>query len=375
MNAASDGSRRYRSVPRRAAAPGDCFLFEAGGGEDWLRLSGTAGRIWELLEYPASVAEIAAALAAEYDARPQVVEADVRAAIASFEAQGLAAPAPAAPDRARERYLWLLKRSLCNLLYVELELQVSFLLKGADGLTGHELQRYLRDIAEREPDRYRAYLAAKQEGTGPRRFMHTMIGLFRLHNIERCAERVFEDRIPGDFLEAGICRGGAAIFMRALQRAHEESGRRLWAVDSFRGVPPSVKEVDRSYGLEMDESHLPWLACDLATVRSNFARYDMLDANVEFLPGWLEETLPAAPIGPLALVHLDVDLYSATSDCLDLLYDKVSPGGFVMIDDYGLLACCRDAVDAFRARRRIEEPIQWVDGSGIFWRKAGGQGS
>ena len=50
-----------------------------------------------------------------------------------------------------------------------------------------------------------------------------------------------------------------------------------------------------------------------------------------------------------------------------------SPGGFVIVDDYAWLDCCRDAVDDFRARRGIEEPIERIDSSGIFWRKGPGR--
>ena len=104
-------------------------------------------------------------------------------------------------------------------------------------------------------------------------------------------------------------------------------------------------------------------------MREHFQRYDLLDSNVCFVSGWVADTLPSAPTGPLALLRIDVDLYSSTAQCLDLLYDRVSAGGFVIVDDYGHLTCCRDAVDDFRRRRGIEEPILWVDGSGIYWRK------
>jgi hypothetical protein len=214
-------------------------------------------------------------------------------------------------------------------------------------------------------------MAAKSQGMGSPRFPHTMIGLFRLTNIERCAEQVLADGVPGDFLEAGVCRGGAAIFMRALQIALGAPERRTWVVDSFEGVPPSDSPVDASYGLHLHEERLPWLACSEEAVRDNFQRYDLLDTNVRFLPGWIETTLPSAPTGPLAILRIDVDLYSSTATCLDLLYERVSPGGFVIVDDYGHLECCRDAVDHFRERRGVREPMHRVDGSGIYWRKEG----
>jgi O-methyltransferase len=134
-------------------------------------------------------------------------------------------------------------------------------------------------------------------------------------------------------------------------------------------VPPSEQARDAAYGLHLEESRLPWLACSEQNVRDHFSRYDLLDPNVEFVAGWLAQSLPAAPIGRLALLRIDVDLYSSTLECLDLLYDKVVEGGFVIVDDYGYLQCCRDAVDEFRAARGIVDPICWVDGSGIYWRK------
>ena len=332
-------------------------------------LGETARRIWERLEYPATLDEVAAALSAEYEAPPETIREDVARTVGEFVRKGIAAEDPDPPNPLRNRYLSLLKRALANTLYPELEMQINHLEEGADGLSGAALQRFQRDIAVRRADAFAELMLRKRQGSGSMRFAHTMIGLFRLANIERCAEQVIAERIPGDFLEAGVCKGGAAIFMRALQIAHGESGRRTWLADSFRGVPSSEAPVDARYGLHLEEARLPWLACSEAAVRMHFERYDLLDANVCFLPGWLADTLPSAPTGPLAILRIDVDLYSSTAQCLDLLYDRVSPGGFVIVDDYGYLECCRDAVDDFRRRRRVEEPISWIDGSGIYWRK------
>ncbi len=341
---------------------------------DWVTLAGTAKRIWERLEYPATSDDVAAALAAEYDAPEDVIREDVAGTLAEFQRLGLVAEATAArSDPLRNRYLALLKRALGNMLYAELELQLEHMEGDAGGLMGTALHRYQRDISALEADRYSRLVAAKLNGLGPLRNAHTMIGHFRLSNIERCAEQVIADGVPGDFLEAGVCKGGAAIFMRALQVAHGAQERRTWVVDSFRGPPPSEAPVDAAYNLHLEESRLPWLACSEEQVREHFLRYDLLDSNVCFVSGWVADTLPSAPTGPLALLRIDVDLYSSTEQCLDLLYDRVSAGGFVIVDDYGHLACCRDAVDDFRRRRGIEEPILWVDGSGIYWRKRDGR--
>jgi hypothetical protein len=364
-------NRVYRAVPVQAEAAHSCVTLDAPATGERIALRDTALAVWDRLQYPATIEGISDALAAEYEAPLEEIRGAVRSVVEGLVECGVVAPCePARSDPVRDRYLALLKRALANTLYPELELQVRHLEQGGSGLSGPELQRFLRDIAHRLPDDLAMLLDGKRQGTWDLRFPHTMIGLFRLGNIERCAEQVIAQGVLGDFLEAGVCKGGAAIFMRALQIAHGAADRKTWVVDSFAGVPPSDRQCDSRYGLDLEEQRVPWLACSEAAVRDHFARYDLLDAQVEFVAGRLSESLPAADIGALALLRIDVDLYSSTFECLDLLYDKVSPGGFVIVDDYGLLACCRDAVDEFRAQRGIEDPIQWIDPSGIYWRKA-----
>ncbi|HEX8616314.1 MAG TPA: TylF/MycF/NovP-related O-methyltransferase, partial [Thermoanaerobaculia bacterium] len=56
-------------------------------------------------------------------------------------------------------------------------------------------------------------------------------------------------------------------------------------------------------------------------------------------------------------------------ECLDLLYDKLSPGGFVIVDDYHAFRACRTAVDEFRAERGIVDPLRRVDWTATYWQK------
>ena len=66
----------------------------------------------------------------------------------------------------------------------------------------------------------------------------------------------------------------------------------------------------------------------LETVKANFEKYGLLDAQVVFLKGWFKDTLPAAPIGKLAVMRLDGDMYESTMDALKSLYPELSPGGY-----------------------------------------------
>jgi hypothetical protein len=120
-----------------------------------------------------------------------------------------------------------------------------------------------------------------------------------------------------------------------------------------------------------DLSSFDELAVSQEQVRANFARYDLLDDQVQFLEGWFKDTLPTAPVGALAVLRLDGDYYESTIQILEALYHKVSPGGFVIVDDYGCIEACRQAVTDFRADNAIEDPIVAVDWTGVYWRRSG----
>jgi hypothetical protein len=201
------------------------------------------------------------------------------------------------------------------------------------------------------------------------KYGHTMIGLERLHNVRRCAERVIDDGVPGDFIETGVWRGGAAIMMRAVLAARAVHDRNVWVADSFRGVPPpDVANYPQDEGLDL--SGFADLAVSQDTVAANFSAYGLLDDQVRFLPGWFRDTLPDAPIERIALLRLDGDLYESTIVALRALYHKLSPGGYVIVDDYGAFEACARAVRDFRSEAGVDELLERIDWTGVFWRKA-----
>lgn len=199
-------------------------------------------------------------------------------------------------------------------------------------------------------------------------FAHSMAGLPRLNNVQACAETVLREAIPGDFLEAGVWRGGIAILMRGILHAYGVTDRVVWVADSFEGVPAPNLEL---YPIDSWSQlhHSPQLAVPLETVQQNFSNYGLLDDQVQFLNGWFRDTLPTAPIEKLALLRLDGDLYESTMDTLTHLYPKLSPGGFLIVDDYGCIPACRQAVTDYRERHGIQDPIVPIDWTGIFWRR------
>jgi O-methyltransferase len=198
-------------------------------------------------------------------------------------------------------------------------------------------------------------------------FPHSMIGRKRMENIQYCIERILADSIPGDFIETGVWRGGATIFMRGMLASYGVKDRTVWVADSFEGVPPPTYPQDK--GMHFEKSGLPVLAVSLDKVKRLFDRYNLLDDQVRFLKGWFKDTLPNAPIERLSLLRLDGDLYESTMDALNALYDKVSVGGYIIVDDYNALDSCREAVREFRQNRQIEDELIEIDTVSVFWRK------
>ena len=193
----------------------------------------------------------------------------------------------------------------------------------------------------------------------------SMIGLKRMENVRRESERVLAANVPGDFLETGVWRGGACIMMRAVLAAYGVTDRRVIAPATFAGPPPPSTDADAGFALhEVGDFAVP-----LADVKAAFARYGLLDDQVVFLEGLFRDTLPTAPVAALALLRLDGDTYESTMDGLVHLYDKLSPGGTLIVDDYYLFEAQRKAADEFRAARSIADPIVRIDHFGCYWVK------
>ena len=318
-------------------------------------------------------------------------------------------PVGGAGDAAcRELYLDVMKRAIINVLFLEVSKPSWFY--GADRTPvlapGFSLPR--RVLGEDMPAN-----------------SFSMVGLHRLNNIQSCLETALEERVPGDFVETGAYRGGACIFARAVLKAHGVTDRNVVACDTFSPPkpPPSLlglvlmmpivwgiqllslipfrplrmalfklaESVDEDFPAQTQDPKLldDWIALfffflqnlttfhatemskGIETVKSYFARFGLLDDQVRFLQGFFADTIPspeAAFLKEVAVLRADGDTYESTMDALRLLYPKVSPGGFVIIDDYHSFVSCAKAVDEFRAEHGIEEAMHPIDNLSVYWR-------
>ena len=193
----------------------------------------------------------------------------------------------------------------------------------------------------------------------------TMIGHKRLDNLHHCIRSVIADGVQGDFIETGVWRGGACIFMRACLKVYGDKERTVWVADSFEGLPKPSDEHDAG---DTFWTYSNWLAISLEEVQENFRKYGLLDQQVRFLKGWFKDTLPSAPIERISIMRLDGDMYQSTMDAITALYPKLSVGGYCIIDDYQIQSC-REAVHDYRERMHITEPIREIDWTGVYWQK------
>jgi hypothetical protein len=198
---------------------------------------------------------------------------------------------------------------------------------------------------------------------------HTMIGTDRLRHLRHLMDDVLDRGVPGDFIETGVWRGGTCIYMRAVLAARGVTDRKVWVADSFEGLPPPDEQTyPADKGDRLHEIAL--LAVSLEEVKRNFEKYNYLDDQVVFLKGWFKDTLPAIdPAQRFAIIRLDGDLYESTIQSLTALYPKLSPSGFVVIDDY-ILPNCRRAVLDFREANQIGDKLE-VFPLAACWRKSG----
>lgn len=256
-------------------------------------------------------------------------------------------------------YLDLLKKSLSASIYDQSRWDVKRSSKS-------RLGRYVLKLADE-----RGYTVVKKrkhsredviEGKIWTDLGFTMVGMHRLDNVQFCVEDVLRRNVPGDLVETGIWKGGVTIFMRAILKAHQDPDRLVWAADSFQGLPAPQDEGDGA-----DFSNVDELKISLERVQEHFRRFNMLDDRVRFLKGWFSETLPTAPIEKIAVLRLDGDLYSSTTDALKSLYHKVSPGGYVIADDYYSWDSCKRAVHDFLDARGEKVEIKKVDWTGAYW--------
>jgi O-methyltransferase len=201
----------------------------------------------------------------------------------------------------------------------------------------------------------------------------TMTSKERIFALRAAVRYVVENELTGDFVECGVWRGGSTMVMALTLRELGATERELHLFDTFEGMPPP-QEVDRRFDgvsaqalLERNEKtadNTYWAIAALEDVQRNLATTGYPAARLHYVKGLVEQTIPAHAPERIALLRLDTDWYESTRHELKQLYDRVVPGGVIIIDDYGWYSGARKAVDEFFASRSFRPLLQRIDRTG-----------
>ncbi|MDP4511938.1 TylF/MycF/NovP-related O-methyltransferase [Nonomuraea turcica] len=186
---------------------------------------------------------------------------------------------------------------------------------------------------------------------------YTMTCHARIATLVEATQYIQHHKIIGDIVECGVWRGGSmqavALTLDSMNAADQ---RHLWLFDTFEGMPPpqdvdvavqdgrSASEYRKQYG----ES---WCAASLSDVKERFKDLSIPDSHIHYIQGRVEESIPVHSPEAIALLRLDTDWYESTLHELEHLYPKLTPGGVLILDDYGCWKGARQAVDEYFAKK------------------------
>ena len=200
-----------------------------------------------------------------------------------------------------------------------------------------------------------------------------------LQNSYEMTLKVLRENIQGDLVECGV-GGGAQIGAFKLALIESNSNRKIWAFDSYEGIPMAGEFDTEQAGIGAithdkfapinDRLVSSGVTChSVENVQGNFAKWGISTNNVEFVKGWFQNTLPeySKLIEKIAILRLDGDLHESTLVSLEYLYPKVVKGGIVIIDDYALEGCRVAVSQYFESIKKTLPEMTNVDGFGVHY--------
>lgn len=190
----------------------------------------------------------------------------------------------------------------------------------------------------------------------------TMTALVARWELIQAVRYVEANAIAGDIVECGVWRGGNLV-LAGLMRKRMGFSRQIWGFDTFAGMT-SPTDADFKPGEDVDVrrkfqsldrgSHNAWCYAPEDQVLAEFEKRTG-SRELKLVKGPVEETLgnPANLPERIAILLLDTDFYESTRAELEMLYPRLSPGGVLIVDDYGEWAGARRAVDEYFDGRPI----------------------
>jgi O-methyltransferase len=201
----------------------------------------------------------------------------------------------------------------------------------------------------------------------------TMTSRERIYGLIEAVKYIESNNIEGDIVECGVWKGGSMLAIAKTLLQQHATTRQLYLYDTFEGMPPPTKD-DISYTdqtaeklLTHDqnkEESLIWAYSPLDKVKKTMALSGYPEANIHYIKGKVEDTIPQQAPSKIALLRLDTDWYESTKHELTHLFPLLVKGGVLIIDDYGFWKGARKAVDEYFRENNVSILLNRMDDTG-----------
>jgi len=184
---------------------------------------------------------------------------------------------------------------------------------------------------------------------------HTLVSQDRCHVLYTLASQALS--LEGDIWECGVYRGGTAILFAELIASTPQAKSKLHLFDTFDGMPKTDPKKDSHQKGDFEDT-------SFSAVKARVGRDDI----VRFHQGFIPETFTGLEESKISFAHVDVDIYRSVLDCCEFIMQRLTPGGFVVFDDYGFPSCpgAKEAVDEFFGERQ-EKPLVLPTGQAVIF--------
>ena len=192
---------------------------------------------------------------------------------------------------------------------------------------------------------------------------YTMTSKEKMLALYQSVKYIVDEKIPGSLVECGAWKGGSAMLMALTLTRLRAFDRKIYLYDTFQGM---AKPTANDYRLDnhsikakdiwekcQGKTYNRWCFSSLAEVKQNMLRTGYPRSKIIFIKGTVEKTIPKISPSRIALLRLDTDWYQSTKHELVHLFPLLSPGGVIIIDDYGYWAGAKKAVDEYFSNRNI----------------------
>jgi O-methyltransferase len=202
---------------------------------------------------------------------------------------------------------------------------------------------------------------------------YTGISKHRAFALMQAIRYIIENKIPGDFIEFGVAKGGSAMLMALTLKSLGVEDRDIYLYDLF-GERPHYSEWDveiqsgKSVGDYYDlvdqgdkQAQRNWEFYSAEEVIGNLRTTGYIESRMHLIKGDVCDTLTRSSHQQVALMRLDTDFYHSTKHELQTLYPKLVDRGVVVIDDYGHWQGARKATEEFLNGLPIRPLLFYID--------------